>query len=244
MLLQTCRRCFVPEQLFFGIASPHLLHPVYTSPPLTPPQSTPHHTAPASCACFQLDHAATIPHHLTLPHCASLHKQDTDAALLTASACQTECRILRMHTRDCHTAVDGRVQLGHTKKNWCAVARPVRLMCCGLQVGSPPSNINWTPPGAAQHKGSPFAEGKHDISRVGHLHKAHPAVLSNLTLSPSPLPTLHQLPCQHGLVALSLTRFCRVRCQHMGTSTSQVQLWDYLCAQARLYHKNLDRLLR
>ena len=37
-----------------------------------------------------------------------------------------------------------------------------------LQVGSPPSDITWTPPGTAQHERSPFAGKQGDMSRVSH----------------------------------------------------------------------------
>ena len=47
-------------------------------------------------------------------------------------------------------------------------------MCSAwLQVGSPPSRINWTPPGTAQHKGSAFAGHKQALSRVSWHHACH-----------------------------------------------------------------------
>ena len=37
---------------------------------------------------------------------------------------------------------------------------------CDAQVGSPPSDMAWTPPGESQHAGSPFTNKDQSISKV------------------------------------------------------------------------------
>ena len=54
------------------------------------------------------------------------------------------------------------------------MARVGVLTWYGVQVGSPPSNISWTPPGTAQHERSPFAGNKQALSRVSHRNKSTP----------------------------------------------------------------------